>query len=70
MNELKSLLIGVPNSYYDFVEGMLQIASKSDYAKNELIEFIKSNPTASSGEVILFATRKFELYSAKTEQTA
>ena len=54
MNELKRLLIRVPDSYYDFVVSMLDEASKSEQRKVGLIDFLKDNPGAMSSDVIKF----------------
>ncbi len=54
MNELKRLLIRVPDSYYDFVVSMLDEASKSEQKKVGLIDFLKDNPGAMSSDVIKF----------------
>ncbi len=54
MNELKSLLIRVPDSYYDFVVSMLDEANKSEQKRLGLIDYLRNNPGALSSDVIRF----------------
>lgn len=63
MSELKRLLISVPDSYYDFVEGLLDEARKSENRKTELIEFLKSHPRANTSEVLKFVIDDLGLYN-------
>ena len=55
MSELKKLLINVPDSYFDFVESLLDEAKKSEKRKAGLISFLKANPAATT---ILIIERK------------
>ena len=62
MSELKKLLINVPDSYYDFVEGLLDEARKSEYRRTGLINFLKENPGALTSEVLKFLVDNLGLY--------
>lgn len=67
MEELKILLINVSDSYYDFVTGMLDVAKKSEYRKNKLIDYIKSNPKAKTSDIIRYTMDDLGLYSEYRE---
>ena len=62
MSELKKLLIRVPDSYYDFVEGLLDEAKKSENRKRGLISFLKSNPGANTSQVLKYVVDNLGLY--------
>ncbi len=62
MSELKDLLINVPDSYYDFVESLLDEARKSDERKRDLIQYLKANPEATTSDVLLFLSDDLGLY--------
>ncbi len=62
MSELKKLLISVPDSYYDFVESMLDEARKSEKRKQGLIRYLKSNPDATTSDVLKFIVDDLGLY--------
>ena len=62
MSELKKLLINVPDSYYDFVEGLLDEARKSEYRRTGLINFLKENPGALTSDVLKFLVDNLGLY--------
>ncbi len=62
MSELKSLLLNVPDSYYDFVESLLDEARKSDKRKQGLIRYLKTNPKATTSDVLKYLVDDLELY--------
>lgn len=47
---LEVLLKKVPDSYFDFVHCVMQIAKKENI-ENELTEYISANPEANSSEI-------------------
>ena len=63
MEELKELLINVSDSYYDFVESMLDEATKSNMRKNRLIEFLTNNPETTTNEVLAYVVDDLGLYN-------
>ena len=63
MNELKSLLLRVPDSYYEFVESLLDEAGKSEARKNALIRYLKDNPEATTSDVIGYLVEDLGLYT-------
>ncbi len=63
MEELKELLINVSDSYYDFVESMLDEATKSNMRKNRLIEFLTNNPETTTSEVLAYVVDDLALYN-------
>ena len=72
MSELKRLLIKVPDSYFDFVESLLDEAKKSEKRKVGLINFLKANPAATTSEVLKYLVDDLGLYNeykAKEQQT-
>ena len=62
MDELKTLLINVPDSYYDLVAGILDEAKKSESRRNSLISYINLNPNATTSEIIKYLTDDLGLY--------
>ncbi len=62
MNELKNLLIKVPDSYFDFVESLLDEAKKSEKRKEGLLSFLKMNPTATTSEILEYLVDDLGLY--------
>lgn len=62
MSELKNLLLNVPDSYYDFVESLLDEARKSDKRKQGLIKYLKANPKATTSEVLSYLVGDLGLY--------
>lgn len=62
MSELKSLLLNVPDSYYDFVESLMDEARKSDRRKQSLIRYLKTNPKATTSDVLMYLVDDLELY--------
>lgn len=61
MEELKSLLINVTDSYYDFVVGMTSFAGKSDVRCEQLTTFIKDHPEAQTSDIIEYALKEMDL---------
>ncbi len=62
MSELKNLLINVPDSYFDFVESLLDEAGKSDKRKQGLIKYLRTNPDATTSDVLDFLVNDLGLY--------
>ena len=56
MNELKTLLINVPDSYYDFVTGIMAVARKSKDNENQILKYLQDNPAALSSDVVLYVS--------------
>lgn len=52
MEELKILLEGVKDSYYDFVRGMMSEAEEYPERINEIITYIKENPEADTSDIL------------------
>ena len=61
MDELRKLLNKVPDSYFDFVEGLLDEAKKSKERERGLICYVKAHPQAKSSEVIQFLVEGMSL---------
>lgn len=68
MNELRELLMNVPDSYYDFVEGLLDEAKKSKQRELGLIRFLKTHPQANSSDVLKFLVDDLSLYEESRHQ--
>ena len=54
MNELKELLNSVEDTYDDFVMGVCHYARKNPERLENVLNFIKSNPEASSSDIVHF----------------
>ena len=52
MCNLKKILEEVPDSYDDFVEGCLYLAKKHN-VEDALLDYIRVNASANTGEIIL-----------------
>ena len=65
MEELKKLLINVPNSYYDFVVAMMSFAKDSSLREEKLKSYITNNPHATASDVIKFASFELDLIDEK-----
>ena len=63
MNELKDLLLSVEDSYNDFVLAILDEAKKSDYRRDELLKYLRSNKRALSSDVVKFVMVDLGLYN-------
>ena len=70
MSELLMLLQSVPDSYDDFVIGMMSFAQSSEFRKQKLTEFLKQNPDANTSRIIEFTAMELDLlkdhFSGKT----
>lgn len=56
--ELRECLERVSDSYDDFVDGGLMTAKNHDGYAEKLIAFIKSNPNATTSDIIKYETEK------------
>lgn len=63
MKDLNELLRNVPGAYDDFVIAMSRFATKSDYRTRSMIDYIESNPNASTSDIIGYATFELDLLS-------
>ena len=68
MSELRDLLINVPDSYYDFVEGLLDEAKKSKQRELGLISFLKAHPQAKTSDILKFLVDDLSLYEESRHQ--
>ena len=62
MEELKTLLREIPDSYEDFVMGMMNYASYSEERKQRLLEFLRNNPGINSSSVIGYVSDLPDFY--------
>ena len=53
IDELKALLESVPDAYCDFVKFGISVADTDD-KRNQLIEYLKSNPDARTSQIITY----------------
>ena len=56
MEELKESLIGIEDSYYDFVSAILNYASKKESRCQAIKDFLNNNPNALSSDVVRFVS--------------
>ena len=70
MDELKTLLLQVPDSYPDFVEAVTDEALKSEYRKDKLLFFLKDNGNALTSDVLEYLVVDLELYDEYKGKTA
>jgi hypothetical protein len=56
MEELKTLLNNVEDSYFDFVSAMLHYAEKKESRQNALLHYLHTHPNALSSEIIKFVS--------------
>ena len=61
MEELRSLLINVSDSYYDFVVGLTSYAQKSEARCDQLTVFLKNHPKAQTSDIIEYALKEMDL---------
>ena len=61
MSDLLTLLNHVPDSYEDFVVGMMSFARSSDRRTKGLRDFLVEQPEATSSKVIEFAIKELGL---------
>ncbi len=52
MDELKKLLESVPDSYDDFVGGMLVYLKDDEENRNKVVEYIKNNPEKKTDDIL------------------
>lgn len=62
MEELKILLNGISDSYFDFISAMIHYAEKKPERLEKLIKYIKENPTAKSSDIIRFVSEQADFY--------
>ena len=62
MEELTTLLNNIEDSYFDFVSAMLHYAKKKPERLDNLINYIKTHPTAKSSDVIIFVSEQEDFY--------
>ena len=60
MDELKSLLENINDSYADFVDAMMHYAKKKPLRLEEIVSYLRSNPGADSSDVIRFVSDRPE----------
>ena len=60
--EIEVLLKDIPDSYYDFVTGILLYAKKKPERQETLLDFLKSNPTVSSSDVVQFVSSQPDFF--------
>ncbi|MCR5801575.1 MAG: hypothetical protein K6G57_04515 [Lachnospiraceae bacterium] len=70
MRELKTLLINISDSYYDFVESMMDEARKSEDRKNALLDFLRNNPKTTTSDVISYVVDELGLYDEYTNNAS
>lgn len=62
MEDLKTMLREIPDSYEDFVNGMMNYASYSEERRQRLLEFLKNNPGIDSSSVIGYVSDLPDFY--------
>lgn len=62
MDELKALLNGIEDAYYDFVSGILHYAEKKVSRQEALLKFIKAHPGVQSSDVVKFVSEQDDFY--------
>ena len=62
MEELKAMLRDVPDSYEDFVNGMMNYASCNEERKQRLEKFLKDHPGIDSSSVIGYVSDLPDFY--------
>lgn len=58
MDELKTLLDNIRDSYTDFVDAILHYAKKKPSRLEAVVSFLKNNPGADSSDVIQFVSEQ------------
>ncbi len=56
MEELKTLLNNVEDSYFDFVSAMLHYAEKKETRQKELLQYMHTHPHALSSDIVKFVS--------------
>ena len=62
MVELRELLENIEDSYKDFVEAICHYAQKSPSRLEILLEYIKTNPSVKSSDVVRFVSDQPDFY--------
>ena len=62
MEELKSLLNSIEDTYEDFVSGILHYAGKSSERTGAVLSFLKNHPEATSSDVVKFVSDRPDFY--------
>ena len=62
MERLKELLIGVKDSYYDFVVGVLNYAKRMASSCDAMVMFIEKHPGALSSEILEYMIKRDDYY--------
>ena len=58
MEELTMLLNNVSDSYFDFVDSILDYAGRKKERLQVVLEFVKSNPSAKTSDIIEFVSNR------------
>ena len=61
MNELREALYSISDSYYDFVYGIMEFASRNTERTKIILDYITNNPNALSADVVRFVTFEMDL---------
>ena len=67
MEELRTMLKNVPDSYEDFVIGMMNYASFSEERKQKLADYLEKNPGADTSSIIRFVSDSPDFYDDACE---
>ena len=62
MEELTMLLNNVSDSYFDFVDSVLDYAGRKKERLQAVLTFIKSNPSAKSSDIIEFVSNQADFF--------
>ena len=62
MERLKELLIGVKDSYYDFVVGVLNYAKRKESSCDAMVMFIENHPEALSSDILEYMLKREDYY--------
>ena len=67
MEELRIMLKNVPDSYEDFVIGMINYASYSEDRKQRLTEYLRNNPGVGTASIIRYISDQPDFYDDASE---
>ena len=62
MDELRTMLEAIEDSYVDFVEAMVRYASKKPSRLNVLLDYMKRNPLAHSSDVVKIVSEQKDFW--------
>ena len=62
MEELTMLLNNVSDSYFDFVDSILDYAGRKKERLQVVLEFVKSNPSAKTSDIIEFVSNQADFF--------